>query len=72
MMHFVGAMEFFIIWIYCVFYSDAHSASSSSALVTNSIKFKNPKLDKDRSRVGRKNKIEIDGDFDDNGSKCNA
>jgi hypothetical protein len=60
-------LEFLLIFIYYIFYSSAHSASSSSALATGSIRFKNPKLDKEKSITGRKNKIGIG----DDGSKCN-
>ena len=50
-------------------YSHAHSASSSSALATSSLKMKNPKLDKGPSRGGRKFKAGADGEEDDEGSK---
>jgi hypothetical protein len=59
-----GLLEFLFIFIHYIFYSYAHSASSSSALATSSLKFKNPKLDKENSIIGRKNKIGIDGDLD--------
>jgi hypothetical protein len=64
-------LEVMIIFIHYLFYSHAHSASSSSALATSSIKFKNPKLDKDMNLPGRKNRFGMDDDFDeeDDGSK---
>jgi hypothetical protein len=50
--------------------SSAHSASSSSALAS-SIKFKNPKIDKDKGLSARKNNlgIDTDPDGDDDASK---
>ena len=64
-------LKIFVIFIYSIFYSHAHSASSSSALATSSIKFKNPKLDKDMNLPGRKNRLGMDDDLDeeDDGSK---
>jgi len=62
-------LKFLLIFIYYIFYSYAHSASSSSALASSSFKFKSPKLDKEKTLIGRKNKIGIDGDLDDDDSK---
>ncbi|CAF1649744.1 unnamed protein product, partial [Adineta ricciae] len=52
------------ILIFCISYSSTHSASSSSALATSSLKFKNPRLDKDKLHIGRKNKFTDDDDDD--------
>lgn len=52
--------------------STAHSASSSSALATSSLKFKNPRLEKDKPIIGRKNKISVDDDDDDDASKSDG
>jgi hypothetical protein len=62
-------LKFLLISINLMYYSYAHSASSSSALATSSFKFKSPKLDKEKNLIGRKNKIGIDGDLDDDDSK---
>lgn len=63
--------EFFIVFLHYFLHSHAHSASSSSALATSSLKFKNPKLDKDNNLPNRKDKMDFDeDDFDeDDGSK---
>ena len=64
-------LEFFIVFIHYFIHSYAHSASSSSALATSSLKFKNPKLDKDNSLPSRKDKVDFDEDDldEDDGSK---
>ena len=51
-------------------YSGAHSASSSSALAS-SIKFKLPKLEKDKGVSGRRKNfgVETESDGDDEGSE---
>ncbi len=66
-----GLLKVLFVFIHYLFYSHAHSASSSSALASSSIKFKNPKLDKETNIPGRKNRIEIDDELDeeDGGSK---
>ena len=51
---------FFLVFLHYVFHSHAHSASSSSALATSSLKFKNPKLDKDNNLPNRKDKTDND------------
>lgn len=62
----INSFLFFIWFIVC---SNAHSASSSSALATSSIKFRNQKSDKDKNVFGRKPKIEFDDEVDEDSSK---
>jgi hypothetical protein len=70
-MNFNVLFRLLLIVIHCIFYSYAHSASSSSALASTSVKFKNPKLEKEKAVMGRKNKISGDGE-DDDSSKFNV
>lgn len=62
---------FLLVFLHYVYHTYAHSASSSSALATSSLKFKNPKLEKDNNLPNRKEKLDFDDeDLDDeDGSK---
>ena len=64
-------LEILIVFLDYLLYSRAHSASSSSAFASSSLKFKNPKLDKDSNAPGRKNRPGMDEDVeeDEDGSK---
>lgn len=70
-MNFYIVFRLLLIFIHYIFYSYAHSASSSSALATTSVKFRNPKLEKDKFISGRKNKIGGESEDDDT-SKFNV
>ncbi|CAF1128213.1 unnamed protein product [Adineta steineri] len=63
-MNFNVLFQFLLLSIYYLLYSYAHSASSSSALASTSMKFKNPRVEKEKTIIGRKNKISGDGDDD--------
>ena len=70
MMDIYNLRVLFLVFFTFLFNTSAHSASSSSALAS-SIKFKNPKLDKDKNLNSRKTLHGIDNEFDsdDDGSK---
>ncbi|CAF3506938.1 unnamed protein product [Rotaria socialis] len=64
-MHLNISFQLLIIFLHYIFYAYTHISTGTSALVSSSMKFKSPRIEKSKGGVGRNKKVGYDDDVPD-------